>query len=101
MPAPKTLTERVIKRELLHQKNAWTPMEASQWSGIRYRTLLLMLKQGLVPAIPVGKKQSQKMPTGKRRKRACRKYVLPRVAFMRWYENLGAPDPRSIGKTAA
>ena len=76
-------------------------MEAAEWSGIQYRTLLRLLKEGLVPTIPVGKAQTQNMGKGKRRRRACAKFLIPRVAFMRWFENIGAPDPSSIGNTAA
>ncbi len=102
MPAPKSqLTKRVIERALFYQKNNWTPQEASEWSGIKYRTLLKLLREGLVPTIPIGKSLTHKMPNGKRRRRACHTYLIPRVAFMRWYENLGAPDPSSIGNTAA
>jgi hypothetical protein len=102
MPAPKSkLTQRVIKRTLLYQINNWTPQQAAEWSGIRYRTLLRLLKEGMVPSIPVGAVQAQRMPTGKRRRRACSTYLIPRVAFQRWFENIGAPDPGSIGKDAA
>ena len=77
-------------------------MDAAEWSGIEYRTLLRLLKEGLVPTIPIGKAQAQNMGEGKRRRRrACAKYLIPRVAFMRWFENIGAPDPGSIGNTAA
>jgi hypothetical protein len=102
MPAAKSpLTERVIKRALCFSKNNWTPMEAAEWSGIRYRTLLRLLKEGMVPTIPIGAVQHQNMGKGKRRRRACTKYLIPRVSFMRWFENIGAPDPSTIGKTAA
>lgn len=102
MPAVKSqLTERVIKRALLHQTNTWTPEQAAEWSGIQYRTLLRLLKEGLVPTIPIGRTQSQNMGKGKPRRRACAKFIIPRVAFQRWFENIGAPDPSAIGKTAA
>jgi hypothetical protein len=92
MPAAKSkLTERVIKKALLHQVNNWTPVQASEWSGIRYRTLLRLLKEGLVPSIQVGDAQNQEMPDGKRRRRAASTWVIPRVAFMKWFENIGAP----------
>ena len=90
------LNERVIKRALLHQTNNWTPQQAAEWSGIKYRTLLRLLKEGLVPSIPVGEPQQQMMSSGKRRRRACAMYLIPRVAFQRWFENIGAP-----GNTAA
>jgi hypothetical protein len=95
MPASKSrLNERVIKRALLYQSNNWTPQQAAEWSGIRYRTLLRLLKEGLVPAIAVGDVQNQDMGDGKRRRRSCAMYLIPRVAFQRWFENIGAPDPQ-------
>jgi hypothetical protein len=90
------LGERIIKRALIHEINNWTPQQAAEWSGIKYRTLLRLLKEGLVPAIPVGPEQRQKMGNGKRRRRACAMYLIPRVAFQKWFENIGAP-----GNTAA
>jgi hypothetical protein len=102
MPAAKSkLTARVIKNALLYSTNNWTPQQAAEWSGIRYRTLLRLLKEGAIPSIPVGSSQQQKMPSGKRRRRACSTYLIPRVAFQRWFENIGVPDPGSIGKTGA
>ena len=92
MPAPKTkLTKRVIERALFHQKNKWSPQEASDWSGIKYRTLLALLREGLVPTIPVGPAQEQDMGNGKRRRRACNRYMIPaRGLSSRWFENIGA-----------
>jgi hypothetical protein len=100
MPARKSPATRVIKRASLHQKNNWTPLEAAEWSGIAHRTLLRLLKEGLVPAIPIGAPQNQKLANGKRRRRACSKFVIPRKAFIRWFENVGLPDPSTIGTTA-
>jgi hypothetical protein len=100
MPLPPT--QRVIDHALLLQKNNWVAQEAADWSGIEYRTLLKLLKAGLVPTIPIGKPQVHNMGKGKRRKhRACSKFIIPRVAFMRWFENIGAPGPDGIGNTAA
>jgi hypothetical protein len=44
--------------------------------------------------IPIVDSQTQKWPgtrDGKRR-RACFRYMIPRLAFMRWYENIGRSD---------
>lgn len=93
MPASKSKpTKRVIK-QALHRTNNWTPQQAAEWSDIRYRTLLRMLKEGLVPSIRIGTEQQQDMGQGKRRRRACAKYLIPRTAFIRWFESIGAPDP--------
>jgi hypothetical protein len=94
------LTARVIKRAL-QQKNNWSSFDASEWSGIKHRTLLKLLREGLVPSIPVGKTQQQQMRNGKVRRRACGTYLIPRKAFVKWFENIAAPDPSSIGTTAA
>jgi hypothetical protein len=94
------LTTRVIQRAL-QKKNIWSSNDAAEWSGIKHRTLLRLLREGLVPVIPVGRTQQQQMGNGTLRRRACRTYVIPRKAFIKWFENIGAPDPSTIGKTAA
>lgn len=88
-------------KRALSQLNKWTPQQAAEWSGINYRALLRLLKEGHVPAIPLGPRQMQNMGKGKRRRRACTTYAIPRRAFVRWFQNIGAPDPSTIGKTAA
>jgi hypothetical protein len=93
--AKRKLTERVIRRALLHSKNKWTPREAAEWSGIGYRTLLRLFKEGLAPCIPVGPPQDQQMAESCRR-RACSTYLVPRVAFQRWFENIGCPPSREV-----
>jgi hypothetical protein len=86
-----------------HSRNTWTPAMASAWSGIPYRTFLRMCRDGNVPCIPIGDSQTQKWPNARdgKRRRACFRYLVPRVAFMRWWESLGKPDSRGIGNTAA
>jgi hypothetical protein len=88
-----------------HNRNTWSPAMAAAWSGIPTRTLYRMLRDGNVPCIPIGDSQTQKWPfahDGKRR-RACFRFMIPRVAFMRWYENIGKPadpDNTADGKVA-
>jgi hypothetical protein len=99
VPAPKLIARG--EQAAFLQLNLWTPKQAAEWSGIKYRTLLRLLREGVVPCIPVGAAQAQKMRDRKRRLRACRTFLIPRVAFIRWFENIGAPDPSTIGSTAA
>jgi hypothetical protein len=82
-------------------RNTWTPQMASAWSGIPYRTLLQMCKEGRCPSIPLGEPQAQKWPKGKsgRRRRACFKYMIPRHSFIRWFQSIGRTG--SDGQTAA
>ena len=68
--------------------NLWTVKEASRWSGISYRALLLLLNDGLAPCLRVGEPQIQKMGRRKSRRRVCARYLVPRVAFQKWFENI-------------
>lgn len=76
------------------EKNSWSPAEAAAWAGIPVRTLYRLLREGVVPSLPMGDAQEQKFPNANngKRKRACFRYVIPRVAFIRWWESIGKPD---------
>jgi hypothetical protein len=70
----------------------WTVTQASRWSYIPYRTLLRMIRAGVVPVIrcePARPKASK------------RKLLIPREPFLRW---LNSPSPAvmpATGETAA
>ena len=90
------------------EKNTWTPEIAAAWSGVPLRSLYRLLREHQVPCIPMGDKQVQKLEKARdgKRKRACFKYVIPRVAFIRWFENISKPEPEksrqeTIDQTAA
>ena len=105
MPFKKNQPDDSTEKRLIAvdmSRNTWTPAMAAAWSGIPYRTLLMMMRQGRAPCIPIGESQAQKWPRagdGKRR-RACFKYMVPRVSFMRWYESIGRPDSGGMGTAA-
>jgi hypothetical protein len=98
MAARNSHKSRVTQRQASHPavavlelKNTWTPIEAATWSGIPRRSLYRLLRDGIAPSIPMGEAQVQrwdKARDGKRR-RSCFKYVVPRVAFIRWFEGIG------------
>jgi hypothetical protein len=77
------------------EKNSWSPSEAAIWAGVPVRTLYRLLREGAVPALPMGEAQVQHFPRANngKRKRACFRYVIPRVAFIKWWESLGKPVP--------
>jgi hypothetical protein len=89
------------QKALDFERQTWTPAMAAEWSGIPYRTLYRLLREGLIPCIPVGESQTQKWPNAKsgKRERACFRFMIPRVAFINWLESIGKPDPASIGTT--
>jgi hypothetical protein len=96
-PASRKARKKVPVRETcslaeLNDKNSWTPPEASLWSGIPLRTLYRLLRDGAVPRLPTGEPQEQIFPNAHdgKRKRACFRYVIPRAAFIRWWESIGA-----------
>jgi hypothetical protein len=72
--------------------NVWTPKQAAEWAGISYRQLLKLLHEGLLPAIPVGPRQTQKMGGGRKRVRQLAKYIIPRVAFIAAWESYSTPS---------
>jgi hypothetical protein len=80
-------------------KNTWSVPMAAAWAGIPTRTLYKLLRDGVVPSIQMGERQTQQLPSahdGKRR-RTCYRFLIPRVAFMTAWERLGS----GTDKTAA
>jgi hypothetical protein len=72
-------------------KNTWSVRMAAAWAGIPERTLYRLLSAGAVPCIAMGDSQIQHLSTAKsgKRVRKCYRFVIPRAAFMRAWENLG------------
>ena len=75
------------------ERNSWTPKIAAAWAGMPERALYRLLREGAVPCLPMGESQIQNWPRAhdKKRRRACFRYVIPRVAFIRWWESIGKP----------
>lgn len=75
------------------ERNSWTPKIAAAWAGMPERTLYRLLRDGAVPCLPMGESQIQNWPRAhdQKRRRACFRYVIPRVAFIRWWESIGKP----------
>jgi hypothetical protein len=84
-------------------KNTWSVRMSATWAGIPERTLYKLLRAGVLPCIAMGDLQEQKLARAKsgKRVRRCYRFVIPRVAFMRAWENIGKPDKGRIGNTAA
>jgi len=79
----------------LNEPNTWTPQQAAAWAGISYRLLLDFFDRGLLPAIPVGVAQNQRMPSGKKRRRRVGKWIVPREAFIHAWQTFTVPtEPR-------
>jgi hypothetical protein len=80
-----------IKKKLTFNDaaNAWTAQEAAAWSEIPYRVLLRMFKSGEAPCLRLGDPQKQNMGTGRqKRRRTCGRFLVPRAAFVTWFETL-------------
>jgi len=78
----------------------WTAKEAADWVGLNYRTALKLFRDGVAPCIPIGAPTAQNMGKGrKKRKRTCGRYLVPKKAFIAWFETLrpaqeGSPSPQ-------
>jgi hypothetical protein len=82
------------------EPNTWNSQQAAEWAGIHHRLLLDFFHRGLLPAIPVGPSQNQKMGRGKKRRhRRVGKWIVPREAFIRAWQNFTVP--RRPGRRAA
>ena len=82
------------------EPNVWSPHQAAQWAGVPHRRLLDFFHDGLLPAIPIGVSQTQKMQGGRKRKRRVSKWIVPRLAFIKAWENFSGPPPapnRAVG----
>jgi hypothetical protein len=76
----------------LNRLPVWTVTQASRWSYIPYRTLLRMIRAGMVPVI----RCEPARPAASKRK-----LLIPREPFLRW---LNTPSPAvgaTTGETAA
>jgi len=82
------------RRADLNRLPVWTVAQASQWSGIKYRALMRLIRAGVVPVI----EHAPARPTTSSR----RAYMISRVRFVAWLEGAGetAVLPPS-GKTQA
>jgi hypothetical protein len=82
-------------------KNTWTVKETARWAGVPERTLYRMLRAGVLPCIAMGDMQEQKLSKAKsgKRVRKCYRFVIPRVAFMKAWENLSSAG--TVGNPAA
>jgi hypothetical protein len=86
-----------MRKTDLHQRNTWTVGQAAEWAQVPTRTMYKLLRDGVVPSIPMGACQTQQLPGARdgKRRRTCYRYLIPRAAFVKAWENLG------IDKTAA
>jgi hypothetical protein len=82
--------------------NSWTVPMCAAWSGMPQRTIYRLLRDGRIPSIPMGVAQTQAWPAARdgKRPRSCYRFIIPRVAFIRWFENIGKPAS-SVGSPAA
>jgi hypothetical protein len=86
---------------IVRDPNLWTAVEAARWSGIPYRALLALLRDGQVPCLRVGGPQTQNMGRGhKKRRRACGRYMVPRAAFVKWFESIPPAESRGQRRIA-
>lgn len=67
-----------------------TVQEAADWSGLRYRALLRLVKDGVIDAVIVGPEQQHNMSDGKQRRRVCSKYLIRVKPFIAWVEGRSA-----------
>lgn len=91
----------IMRNMPIKKPNTWTPKQAAEWAGIPYRLLLEFLAEGLLPAIPVGPPKTQAMPGGKKRNRRVAKWIIPREAFIRAWQNFTVREPRPRRKRNA
>jgi hypothetical protein len=70
-----------------NELNVWSTEEAARWAGVNERLLHDWLSRGLLPAIAVGKPHTHKMKDGTRRHRRVYKWLVPKQAFIKAWEN--------------
>jgi hypothetical protein len=85
-----------------HELNSWTVAMCAAWSGMPARTIYRLLRAGVIPSIPMGDAQTHEWPAAHsgKRTRSCYRFIIPRVAFIRWFENIGKPAS-GVGSSAA
>jgi hypothetical protein len=92
--------ERRPIADIDHTRNTWSVKIAAAWAGVPERTLYRMLRESMLPCIAMGDVQQQRLPTARsgKRIRRCYRFIIPRVAFMRAWESIGAA---TVGNSAA
>jgi hypothetical protein len=70
----------------LDRLQVWTPAQAAQWSGMKYRLLLRFLRDGRVPYIEAA-------PANRETATSRRIYLIPREPFQKWLTGITAPGP--------
>lgn len=82
--------------------NGWSIQQASDWSRIPEKSLYEMAVAGTIPCIRLGEAQEQRMPSARsgRRYRRYSRIVIPKAAFVRWFENLEADGSASVAEKA-
>jgi len=100
-PDPVPVAKKTQEPDIDFIKNTWTVAMAAEWAGIPHRTLYRLLRAGVLPCIAMGDLQEQKLSKAKngKRVRKCYKFIVPRAAFMKAWENLGSAG--TVGNSAA
>jgi hypothetical protein len=70
----------------------WTTKQASDWSGMKYRLTLRLVKRGVIPGLGIEPDGQQTTPDGKPVRRF---FLIPKAAFIRWFESIGS-DPKRV-----
>jgi hypothetical protein len=93
--------ERRPIADIDHTRNTWNVKMAAAWAGIPERSLYKLLRASALPCIAMGDIQFQNLPKAKsgKRVRKCYRFIIPRVAFMKAWENLSSPA--TLGNPAA
>ena len=76
------------------KRNSWTVKIAARWAGIPERTLYRLLREGVVPCLRMGETQIQSFRQARngKRRRICFRFIIPRVAFIHWWEGIAQPE---------
>jgi hypothetical protein len=74
---------------------------AAAWSGLSSRAIYRLVRTGRIPSIATGAPQIQDLPAARNgtRPRSCFRFIIPRVAFIKWFESIESST--IIGEPAA
>jgi hypothetical protein len=78
------MAAKKTKPQNLNRLRIWTPLQAAEWSGMRYRLLLRFCRDGRVPCIVSAPSRLQTATSR-------RIFLIPAEPFKQWLKTIPPP----------
>jgi hypothetical protein len=78
------MAAKKTKLQHLTRLRVWTPLQAAEWSGMKYRLLLRFCRDGRIPCITSAPAKLQNATSR-------RIFLIPREPFQQWLKAINSP----------